>query len=49
MSSPKEKTMIDVFEAVSEDNSAYWSGRDVGKSVSIDPQAESRNNKRIAG
>jgi hypothetical protein len=31
------------------ESSAYWSGRDAGKSVSIDPQAESRgNNKRIS-
>lgn len=31
------------------ESSAYWSGRDAGKNVSIDPQTESRsNNKRIA-
>lgn len=28
------------------ESSAYWAGRDAGKSVSIDPQAESRSNAR---
>lgn len=31
------------------DSSAYWSGRDAGKSVSIDPQTSSRENNRRIG
>lgn len=31
------------------ESSAYWSGRDAGKNVSIDPQAESRSNNRRIG